>query len=94
MAYNPYAPTPGMERQGEAERYELNQRKRSDKAKAFRDYVEVKTTAGETVDPYELDRVRLELVGGDPYLGSYIPAGDALKTLTDRANERASLLVS
>ncbi len=91
MAYNPYAPTPGMERDAERDRYDLNQLKRSDKAKAFRDYVDAKTKAGETVDPYELDRVRLELVGGDPYLGSYIPAGDALKTLTDRANEKASL---
>ena len=65
--------------------------KRSEKAKAYREYVDAKVAAGETVDPMELDRVRHELAGGDPYLASYIPTGSALTELATRANERSAL---
>lgn len=66
-------------------------RRRSEKAKAFREYVDAKTSNGETVDPYELDRLRMSMAGGDPYLASYIPAGDALKEMANRANEQSRL---
>lgn len=65
--------------------------KRTEKAKAFAAYKDAKIKAGEVIDPYELDRVRLSMTAGDPYLSTYIPAGDALNEMTRRANEASSL---
>lgn len=65
--------------------------KRAEKAKAYREYVDAKVSAGETVDPLELDRVRHTMASGDPYLASYIPSGAALKEMANRANERSAV---
>jgi len=65
--------------------------KRSEKAKAFREYVDAKVALGEQIDPYELDSMRTSMAGGDPFLASYIPAGDALREMTSRANEKSRL---
>ena len=77
--------------EGEDQSYDRIENRRSQKAKAFREYVDAKTAAGEKVDPLELDRVRMSIAGGDPYLATYIPAGDALKELTDQANKKSLL---
>lgn len=86
MAFDPYAVL-----QAGQDQEDRIERRRSEKAKAFRDYVDAKTSNGETVDPYELDRVRMSMAGSDPYLASYIPAGEALKELANRANEKSKL---
>jgi len=67
------------------------QTRRSEKARAFREYMDAKTQAGEDVDPYEMDMVRMKMVGGDPYMASQIPSGDALKEMTKQANKRSQL---
>lgn len=86
MAFDPFA----IYRAGVDREREIDTR-RSEKAKAFREYVDAKSAAGEEVDPYELDRVRMSMAGGDPYLASYIPAGDALNNMASRANEQSKL---
>ncbi len=86
MAFDPFKAYQAG--QDEEDRIET---RRSDKAKAFREYVDAKVKNGETVDPYELDRMRMTMAGGDPYLASYIPAGSALNEMANRANERSRL---
>ena len=68
-----------------------NDKRRSDKAKAFKEYYDAKVANGERVDAYELDNLRMSLAGGDPFAASLIPAGNALRELTDRANEQSRL---
>lgn len=65
--------------------------KRSDKAKAYREYVDSQVKNGEHVDPLALDRMRMEMVGGDPYLATYIPSGQALQEMAKQANNRSAL---
>lgn len=63
--------------------------RRSEKAKAFREMVEANAAAGIDTDPAELDRVRMSMVGGDPYLASMIPPTEALKQMAESANQKA-----
>jgi len=62
---------------------------RAEKARIYREYVQANSEAGIETDPAELDRVRMSMAGGDPFGASMIPAGDALKKLTEEANSRA-----
>ncbi len=64
-------------------------RNRSEKARLFNEYRDAKIAAGEEMDPTEMDRLRISLAGDDPFMASMIPAGDALKKLTEEANSRA-----
>ncbi len=66
-------------------------KRRSDNAKAFRELVEAKTSAGEVVDPLELERVRLSMSGGDVFGAAFIPKGEALKEMASKANEQSKL---
>lgn len=63
--------------------------KRANKAKAFNEYVKARADAGVSVDPLELDQVRLSIAGNDPFMASLIPAGAALEQLSTQANEAA-----
>ena len=67
------------------------QTRRSENAKVFREYVDAKTAAGEKVDPTELDRLRMSMAGGDPFMASYIPKGEALREMANQANKAANL---
>ncbi len=76
---------------GQQEQYTRNETRRTEKAKAFNEYVKARVDNGEEVDPYELDRVRLQMVGGDPFAATYIPSGKALEELAKRSNDAARL---
>ena len=67
------------------------QTRRSENAKAFREYVEAKVTNGETTTIEELESLRRQMAAGEPYLVSYVPSGKELREVVDRANERAAL---
>lgn len=62
---------------------------RAEKARMYREYVEANAAAGIDSNPVELDALRISMAGGDPFSASMIPAGDALKKLTETANEKA-----
>lgn len=62
---------------------------RAEKARIFNEYVKANKEAGVESNPADLDNLRMSLAGGDPFAASMIPAGDALKEFTNRANEQA-----
>ena len=62
---------------------------RAEKARVFNEYVKANKEAGVETNPADLDNLRMSLAGGDPFAASMIPAGDALKEFTNRANEQA-----
>lgn len=72
---------------GQRDTSDYNFRRRSENAKVFREYVDAKTAAGEKVDPTELDRLRMSMAGGDPFMASYIPKGEALREMANQANK-------
>lgn len=63
--------------------------RRSEKARAVREYAEANAAAGIDTDPAELDRIRMTMVGNDPFLASMVPPSEALNQLTKNANEKA-----
>lgn len=85
MDFNPYF------QDGYNKEEDRRLKSRAEKARVYREYVQAKTDAGEEVDPYEMDRLRMSMAGNDPYGASMIPAGAALDNLVQRANERSTL---